>query len=818
LIVNDIMSGAWAKGANKAVVSSAQPVGGGRTGGGGNNNNNNRRSFDTGGDGGDKGRGSGRGGRGRGRNNYDNNNGGRGGGGRGRGRNNYDGVGGRGRDNHRRSSHHKNNDNRQNNQNNNGSNHQRIVIKDVQLLEMTGIGSSPSQRAVKRISAKGFIMLRTQYLEAPVVDENEVQLFQPHPECHWIDDDRFEKINQSSMKVMELGDVSKNPNAKSKFKETAPPLEECKPLEVNEETRWKSKTMKDPLSSTNLAETESNGDNSPEEAAMKALLILNKISWTTMDRLTAKLVEQTNLVENIEIQKEIITMLIRKAQTEQHFGPMYAQLCSIISNEFKPFKKNLLHQCQGEFEIDTADKIALATKTEDGSLMDPEEVEYHSMLIRKAYIGHIKFLGELYLRDVVKLSVMTYCLDELLKDETNEESLECFAHLMSTMGEKLVGHSKKKNNKPFDWNKVIKLKNSSLISNRINFILQDLLELKDRGWVARRKIETAKSIVDLHKEVAKEEKNQRRGSAVSISNSKSNLKRSSSLAAASLAPSKDDDGFMEVSRLSMKNVGSNQNKYSSMKTATSIPSKPKEQKLRRAQSTPHEMSTSYTIGDLSLTPQNRKNIPTNTTTAPLLPSTIAPDQYQGNAHSVEKCELKMKSILKEYFVGGDTADAVLSIHELIQVGSEGSIERGAKVFEASILMVMEMKETEVKKLLTVLESCVQDSTIGKDAIVRGLNDPLEFLTNIEIDAPLAGNHLSLIIAQLIKWGILSFDVLSSAPEYFRTDGKAASFAIKILKKISSKGPSDDEVVILESLMTEKDKKAHASAIIMFNAF
>lgn len=159
----------------------------------------------------------------------------------------------------------------------------------------------------------------------------------------------------------------------------------------------------------------------------------------------------------------------------------YAQLCTIISNEFKPFKKNLLHQCQGEFEIDTSDKIALATKTEDGSLMDPEEVEYHSMLIRKAYIGHIKFLGELYLRDVVKLSVMTYCLDELLKDETNEESLECFAHLMSTMGEKLVGHSKKKNSKPFDWDKVIKLKNSSLISNRINFILQDLLELKDRG-------------------------------------------------------------------------------------------------------------------------------------------------------------------------------------------------------------------------------------------------------------------------------------------------------------------------------------------------
>merc|ERR1711935_458149 len=126
----------------------------------------------------------------------------------------------------------------------------------------------------------------------------------------------------------------------------------------------------------------------------------------------------------------------------------------------------------------------------DGIPMHVEKIQYHSMLIRKAYVGHIKFLGELYLRDVVKLTVMTYCLDELLKDESNEENLECFAHLMTTMGEKLVGHSKKKNNKPFDWGQVLVLSKSVNISNRIKFMFQDLLELKDRGWVQRRKLET----------------------------------------------------------------------------------------------------------------------------------------------------------------------------------------------------------------------------------------------------------------------------------------------------------------------------------------
>ena len=719
------------------------------------------------------------------------------------------------------------------------------MIKDVQLLEVTGIGGTPAQQAVKRISAKILIMARTKYLEAPASDTDGVKLFQPHPECEWTDENRSEIINQSSMKVMELGDVSKNPNAKSKNKETAPPLEECKPLEVNEETRWKSKAMKNSPSVGNLVPADKNEENTTEVVANKALLILNKISWTTMDRLTKQLVDETNLVENDKVRKKIISTIINKAQTEQHFGPMYAQLCSIISKEFKPFKKDLLEQCQGEFETDTAAKIALATKNTDGPPMDHEEVQYHSMLIRKAYVGHIKFLGELYLRDVVKLSVMTYCLDELLKDELNEENLECFVHLMTTMGEKLVGHSKKKNNKPFDWGPVTELSKSTNISNRIKFLLLDLLELKDRGkivnnshqsspqllqncfvlntdfqfislttigWIQRRKLETAKSIADLHKELAKEEKNQRRNSTLSISTSQSNLKRSTSLAAA--APSMDNDGFMEISRATMKKVGSKQNIPSGIETVPTLLAKPKGQKMQRAQSTPASMFTNFTIGTPSSTPIKLKNLSNNNIrTAPSLPLTFPPEGT--NMLSIAECESKMKSILKEYFVGCDTADAVLSVHEMIQVGSEGSIERGAKAFETGVLMVMEMKEVNVKQLLTVLESCVKESKIENEAMIKGLNDPIEFLRDIQIDAPLAANHLSLIIAKLIDWNAISFDFLLDTPEFFRTDGKPAEFAIQILKRRSD--PSSEELSVVESLMTVEDKKTHDSAKMMFDS-
>ena len=42
----------------------------------------------------------------------------------------------------------------------------------------------------------------------------------------------------------------------------------------------------------------------------------------------------------------------------------------------------------------------------------------------------------------------------------------------------------------------------------------------------------------------------------------------------------------------------------------------------------------------------------------------------------DECGNKAKSILKEFFTGGDTQEAVISIHELVGVGSAGSVVRG----------------------------------------------------------------------------------------------------------------------------------------------
>lgn len=182
----------------------------------------------------------------------------------------------------------------------------------------------------------------------------------------------------------------------------------------------------------------------------------------------------------------------------------------------------------------------------------------------------------------------------------------------------------------------------------------------------------------------------------------------------------------------------------------------------------------------------------------------------------DECGEKTKKILKEYFVGGDTDDAVLSIDEIVGFGHDGSIDRGAKVIEGGTLMVLEMKEDEVNKFLTILLRCLKENKIQRKSVATGMNDPLEFLGDIEIDAPLARKHLVHIVAELMKANAVDIDFLLEAPEYFRDEGKAASFAAKVLKATGEE-VTDADVALIEQLMTEDDKTAHATARALFDS-
>merc|ERR1719491_536087 len=178
----------------------------------------------------------------------------------------------------------------------------------------------------------------------------------------------------------------------------------------------------------------------------------------------------------------------------------------------------------------------------------------------------------------------------------------------------------------------------------------------------------------------------------------------------------------------------------------------------------------------------------------------------------DECGTKAQSILKEFFVGGDADDAVLSFKELICAGAEGSKERGAKAMEMAVLMVLEMKQEQVDKFLTLYSRSFKEKELEAPSIIAGLSEPLTYLQDIAIDAPLATNHMIAIISNFLTIGAVSFDFLLDSPVDFRNYAHPAVFGCKILKKMGGDAlESTAYLEVIEKLMSDEDRTSFPSA-------
>ena len=354
-------------------------------------------------------------------------------------------------------------------------------------------GDCDADKAVKRVTVLELLTMRLSFVAPPLIWENEgVQ--GPPDECRWISDTRVQEIDSMANKQRLGGDVSSHKKKKKDIHDTAPKLEDCKPLEVNEGTRWMANVFK--------KEVEAVEEESDAAVLKKGLLILNKLSLTKFDKLSDAFID-TGIGRNVECLAGAIELVVKKAQDEPHFAAMYAALCLKLSRtpmdfeepgKRKKFKKMLLTECQKEFETDTSTKIAEATK----DVEEEADKNFKAMLIKKHYLGHMRFIGELYKGDLINIKIMLMVLPQLLEGNdsaaVDEEKVECFAKLMTVIGRILEKQSvgqrdigKKENYEKLMkcWDTVEMFAGNKSggpdISNRIKFMLQDLIEMKENG-------------------------------------------------------------------------------------------------------------------------------------------------------------------------------------------------------------------------------------------------------------------------------------------------------------------------------------------------
>ena len=354
-------------------------------------------------------------------------------------------------------------------------------------LYKLGDGTTDEEKGINRMDANALLALRLLYLDATPMKD-----FNPPEYAVWDSPTRVQDIRSISL-------LGTNAATKEDKKPTNEKEEETvvAPLVVNEETRWKAKIfLKD-----GKKEESPEDDESTEVILKKALLILNKLSLTKFDKLSQKFID-CGIFTTEESLKGAISLIVDKAQLEPHFSSMYAQLChklSLYDKQSKKFRKMLLHRCQEEFEQDLSSKVSKAcdfasSPEEVTEEMKAQLLEYHTNLCRKKYLGHMRFIGELYKNDLISIRIMIFCLPFLLDSDdstdVDEEKVECFSKLMTTIGHSLEQQSKaladvgKKDSMEKllkCWKDVEHMLKGKKISSRVKFMLQDLMDLKKNG-------------------------------------------------------------------------------------------------------------------------------------------------------------------------------------------------------------------------------------------------------------------------------------------------------------------------------------------------
>ncbi|CAF4530695.1 unnamed protein product, partial [Rotaria socialis] len=250
--------------------------------------------------------------------------------------------------------------------------------------------------------------------------------------------------------------------------------------------------------------------------------ILNKVTPQTFDRLQKKL--EALEIDRYEKLEGMITIFFSKAVDEPAFSFLYAKLCkqfqkkqvTVPGDDGKLityyFRQILLTRCQKEFENDYRQEIEYEKrKAEVEALIDDkkrkeeaEKLEEDLVKAKRRKLGNIFFIGELFKLQMLTDTIMYDCIEYLLRDKSDEESIECLCRLLRTIGKELDGKALEKTvnktNLEKHYRELDGIIKEQKTSARIRFMIQDLMELRQAAWVARRAEAKPTTIDEIHEQ------------------------------------------------------------------------------------------------------------------------------------------------------------------------------------------------------------------------------------------------------------------------------------------------------------------------------
>jgi len=241
------------------------------------------------------------------------------------------------------------------------------------------------------------------------------------------------------------------------------------------------------------------GENLVNSSRRKAKAILNKLVPEKFVTLAQQILDMP--LHHYDVLEAVISEIFDKALAEPYFCGVYADLCEVLNRALPSiaiesasgtkqtnFRKMLLARCQAEF-------VQRALASEERATDEQElEVCAHN---RRRTLGNTIFVGELFKRHLLSEKIIHECVQMLLKEGENEDSIETLAKLLSVAGSSMDRPEARSYMDAY-FTKIEEMANNAQIRARYRFMLKDCVELRKQKWKPRRAQERPATLDEIH--------------------------------------------------------------------------------------------------------------------------------------------------------------------------------------------------------------------------------------------------------------------------------------------------------------------------------
>eukprot|EP01119_Soliformovum_irregulare_P011035 TRINITY_DN2736_c0_g1_i1.p1 TRINITY_DN2736_c0_g1~~TRINITY_DN2736_c0_g1_i1.p1 ORF type:complete len:1349 (-),score=511.07 TRINITY_DN2736_c0_g1_i1:483-4529(-) len=529
----------------------------------------------------------------------------------------------------------------------------------------------------------------------------------------------------------------------------------------------------------------------PQEITLKNIRgILNKMTAAKFDELTVDLLQLMGEPDDDTLQK-IIKFIFDKALEEVKFCRMYAELCRRLSLKLTPqevqegqkqinlFKRLLLTRCQTEFESSCkGSRTELPANFEELSAEEKLEIADKTTKAKKAMLGNITFIGELHKINMLPERIMHECIKSLLGDIKNpsHDDIESLCRLMTSVGPSL-DHPQAKAYMDQYFSRIREMSVNKNLPSRIRFMLQEVIELRQNKWVAKRE----NAVLNTTKGPTKE--------------SSAPLGRSDSYSRES-GPSTPGLTIRATPMGRSVTVGTpkgNPRDRDSRNVGTGTGSGEwevvsKKKGLPRSGSTQGDDVRRAALGNSTSTDRVSDSMGNRSRSNSGSEQEERPRRNSGGARpsaSSSDPEQKMEDIVNEYLENSEIEEAVNGVNEL------PAEFRGEFISKVIVAGMDSRSEDSIDQVIKLFNALNMDNTFTSDDFVTGFEGLVSALGDIIVDAPKAPVIIAKVMAQAILQGYVPLKFLTNSLDPLKdvqedSDSiQAASFAAEVLKAIAA---------------------------------